>query len=190
MISQKPDVTIVTIIDNNQEVLDIFTTYILRQFPNKDKVKTIKSDALEYLRTYDLTIYDYINVDNWYDTIDMIFTYLRCLEIEKANPTVKFSYWLENDLKVDIQTAILSEICDFPTLGYLTDKIGADIVQETPLRNYQDVYELVDIKNLRELLYRWYCNHFEVVELYESKDIALLNQIHKTTSLIRNKHKK
>ena len=181
MISLKEDVTSVTVVDNNQDVLDIFYTYILPQFENKDKIRIIKSDALLYLSSCDLTVYDYVNVDIWYDTIDMIYTYFRCLTVEKANPTVKFSYWLEEELKNEIQQSILSAICDFPIQGFLSTRIGQDIVRNAAINNYEDVYNLVDIKDLRSLLYGWYCNNLETVQEYESRDINIMNRLQNTT---------
>lgn len=181
MISLKEDVTSVTVVDNNQDVLDIFSTYILPQFENKDKIHTLKSDDLLYLSNCDLTNYNYINVDIWYDTIDMIYTYFRCLVIEKANPAVKFSYWLEEELKNEIQQSILSAICDFPIQGFLSTRIGQDIVRNTAINNYEDVYDLVDIKDLRTLLYEWYCNNLETVQEYESRDINTMNRLQNTT---------
>lgn len=185
MLSLKKDVTSITIVDNNKDVIDLFNIHILPQFEHKQKIQIVESDALEYLNSYDLSLYNYINVDIWYDTIDMIYTYLKCLEIEKNNPTVKFSYWLEQDLKQDIQKGILSAICDFPTPDFLTDKITQDIVRDTPIDSYEDIYKLVDIQNLRELLYKWYCTNLDTVEQYKIKDISRMNMIHHSTSLKR-----
>lgn len=182
MLSLKPEVKSITIVDSSQDVLDIFQTHILPQFDNKDKIRIVQSDALEYLKSCNLTFYNYVNVDIWYDIMDMIFPYLRCLEIEKANPSVKFSYWLENNLKEDLQKSILVAICGYEPQGFISDKIAEDLVRETDIKSYEDVYNLVDIQNLRELLYRWYCNNFEIVKEYEQKDMQKVRALQKMSS--------
>lgn len=185
MMSLKPEVTSITIVDNSQDVIDIFSTNILPQFENKGKIKIIKEDALEYLKNCNLSQYNYVNVDIWYDVIDMIFTYLECLEIEKENPSIRFSYWLENNLKEDVQKSLLSAICEYPTYGFLSDRIAADIVRETPINNYEDIYNLVDIKNLRNFLYDWYRRNKSVVEQYKAKDTSRMNAAHQLSTIKR-----
>lgn len=202
MLSRKDEVTSITIVDNNQDVLDLFTTHILPQFDNKEKVKVVNSDGLDYLKNTDLSIFNNVNVDIWYDTIDMIYTYLRCLEIERNNPTVNFSYWLEEELKFDIQKSILiattrqdcvagkenaslpvDSLANIPGHHFLSDVIGKDLVCQTPIYSYEDLYELVDIKDLRSLLFGWYANNFDKVESQEKKNIGRLRRIHNNMTM-------
>lgn len=197
MLSRKEDVTSITIVDNNQDVLDLFTTHILPQFTNKEKVKTVNSDGLDYLKNTDLSIFNDINVDIWYDTIDMCYTYLRCLEIERENPSVNFSYWLEEELKFDIQKSILlavtrpdcvegkenallpfDSLTNLPGHNFLSDIIGKDLVCQTPINSYADLCNLVDIKDLRGLLFGWYVNNLDKVESQEKIDMGRLRRIH------------
>lgn len=197
MLSIKEAVTSITIVDNNQDVLDLFTTHILPQFDNKEKIKTVNSDGLDYLRNTDLSIFNNVNVDIWYDTIDMLYTYLRCLEIERENPTVNFSYWLEDELKFDIQKSILlaatrqdcvagkensplplDSLTNVPGHNFLSDVIGKDLVCQTPINSYEDLYNLVDIKDLRGLLFCWYANNLDKVESQEKIDMSRLRRIH------------
>lgn len=175
MLSEKDDVRSVTVVDNNEDVLSLFNTHILPQFKNKDKVHTVASDGLEYLKSNDLTVFDNINVDIWYDTVDMIYPYLRCLEIEKANPTVNFSYWLEEELKQSIQENLLIAISGFKSDGLLANKIGEDIVKDTPIKTYEDFYNLMNIKDIRSFLYNWYVNNLDIVENYEPIDMRRIN---------------
>lgn len=175
MLSEKQDVSSVTVIDNNSDVLNLFNTYILPQFKNKNKIKTIQSDGIEYLKNNTLNMFDYINVDIWRDTMDMIYPYLRCLEIEKSNPTVKFSYWLEEELREEIQKNLLVAISEFESDGFLISKICEDIVKVTSIRTYDDIRNLLDIKDIRAFLYKWYVNNLHIVEKQESIDMNLLN---------------
>ena len=193
MLSEKEDVNSVTIIDYNQEVLDLFSEHILPQFKNKEKINTIQGDGLEYLRQTDLSIYDHVNVDVWYDTVDMIYPYLRCLEIEKENPDVKFSYWLEDELKEAIQKSIIAAVANdnqpankkvqHANDGFLLGIIGEDIVKKTALNTYEDVYHLIDIDDLRDFLFCWYANNIETVEKQEPIDRRTINSTQGINSL-------
>lgn len=200
MLSEKEDVNSVTIIDYNQEVLDLFHEHILPQFKNKEKIHTIQGDGLEYLKQADLSIYDHVNVDVWYDTVDMIYPYLRCIEVEKENPTVKFSYWLEDELKEAIQKSIIAAVANDnqPELkkapyyyeDFLLGKIGKDMVKKTPLNNYEDVYHLIDIQDLRSFLFSWYADNIDVVESQEDIDRRSINSIQGINSLTGMDNKK
>ena len=170
MLSLKDDVKSITIVDNNQDILDIFNNHILPQFKNKEKVRTVNSDAIEYLKSTDLSAYNHVNVDIWKDTTDMIHPYLRCLEIERENSGVEFSYWLERTLKLEIQTEMLKAICDYPNdTNDLITVIGKDIVKREWLNKPSEVERLINIRNLREFLYKWYSSNRDVVEQFETK---------------------
>lgn len=193
MLSEKEEINSVTIIDYNQEVLDLFNEHILPQFKNKEKIQTVQGDGLEYLKQADLSIYDHVNVDVWYDTVDMIYPYLRCLEIEKENPDVKFSYWLEDELKEAIQKSLIAAVANdnqpynnrvqHINDGFLLGIIGEDIVKKTPLNTYEDVYHLIDIDNIRDFLFCWYANNIETVEKQEPIDRRTINSTQGINSL-------
>lgn len=174
MLSRKNDVKSITIIDSNDDVLELFFNYILPQFEHTEKIMTINGDGIEYLKEGNLDKYDYINVDIWYDVYDMIYPYLECLEIEKANPNVHFSYWLEEELKTCIQKSILGSIGDFKNTNFLTDKIGDDIVKKSKPHTYQDIYNLVNIQDIRKFLYTWFLKHKNVVQEYRKKDMDFI----------------
>lgn len=169
MLSLKEDVKSVTIIELNEDIIELFTNYILPQFENKDKIKVIHTDALEYLHNNDLSSFDYVNVDIWRDTLDMIYMYLPCLELEDKYPNIKFSYWLENELKSMIQKSILQAIAEYEDKGLLFDAIGKDIVKNTEIKNSEDIRDCLELSDFREVLKMWYKNN---PELYESLKAA------------------
>lgn len=176
MLSRKEDVKSITIVDDNEDVLSLFNTHILPQFENKDRIRTVKSDGLEYLKNSSLKAFDHINVDIWYDTCDMIYPYLKCLEIERENPEVKFSYWLEEELKEGLQKSILCAISEFPTEGLLINRIGEDLVSKTTIRTFEDIQNLVDIKDMRTLMYSWYADNKGVVDAHKIVDTSRMNE--------------
>ena len=49
MVSEKPDVTSVDIVERSEEAIALFERHILPQFPNKEKIRIIRSDAFGFL---------------------------------------------------------------------------------------------------------------------------------------------
>lgn len=49
MVSEKPDVTSVDIVERSEEAIVLFEEHILPQFPNKEKIRIIRCDAFEFL---------------------------------------------------------------------------------------------------------------------------------------------
>lgn len=178
MIARKSKVSSVTVVDYSHEVISLCQEVIAPQFPNeiKSKMTFIASEAISFLKTCDLTSYDCVNVDVWYNTPDMIFTYLRCLEIELSNPNHKFSYWLEEKLMFEFQKLWMMALCEYPKHNYnmpvgrkLIKKIAEDLFKENDLEWTEDSFKQfinMDIKKFRELLLRWYTNNTVIFDKY------------------------
>ena len=49
MVSEKPDVTSLDIVERSEEAISLFERHILPQFPNKEKIRIIRSDAFGFL---------------------------------------------------------------------------------------------------------------------------------------------
>ena len=49
MVSEKPDVTSLDIVERSEEAIALFEEHILPQFPNKGKIRIIRCDAFEFL---------------------------------------------------------------------------------------------------------------------------------------------
>ncbi len=49
MVSEKPDVTLLDIVERSEEAIALFEEHILPQFPNKEKIRIIRSDAFGFL---------------------------------------------------------------------------------------------------------------------------------------------
>ncbi|MFS0823148.1 hypothetical protein [Bacillus sp. 1P02SD] len=99
MVSEKPNVESVTIVDSNEDVIDLFQTYILPQFTNAKKIKIIKEDAFEYARErMPKGNYDFVFTDLWHDVSDGIDMYVEMKKYEKTCPTTEFSYWIEKSI--------------------------------------------------------------------------------------------
>lgn len=163
MLSIKEDVESVTVVEINPDVIEMFETHILPQFKNKDKIRVVKADALEYLQNTNLSSFDYVNVDIWRDTLDMLPLYLPCLVIESAYPSVNFSYWLEPTLKDLFRKCLLEQFSGYQdnrsNLFEFANVIAKDILDNTDINTKQDLKNLIRLDDMREILRMWFLTH-------------------------------
>ena len=99
MVSEKPEVESITVVEKSEEVIRLFTDYILPQFPNRNKVKIVCADAFEYAENVmPSEHFDLAFVDTWRDASDGEPMYKRMKKLEKLNTPTPFMYWIENFL--------------------------------------------------------------------------------------------
>ena len=107
MVSEKPDVTSLDIVERSEEAIALFERHILPQFPNKEKIRIIRSDAFGFLnenmwQDARQERYDYAFIDLWHDTADGLEMYLKAKRIEHELHTsgmrTRFAYWVEKSL--------------------------------------------------------------------------------------------
>ncbi len=99
MVSQKPSVNSITVIEKSEDVIKLFKEYILPQFPNADKVRVIMADAFEYAeKLMPKESFDLAFVDTWRDASDGAPMYAKMKKLEHLNPNTKFLYWIEGFL--------------------------------------------------------------------------------------------
>jgi len=100
MAAEKPEVESVTVVERDPTVLSLFGKTILPQFPRKEKVSVIQSDAFDYLeqkmRPEDV---DFVFMDIWHDIADGTDLYVRAKQYEARFPRTRFMYWIERSLR-------------------------------------------------------------------------------------------
>ena len=78
MVSEKENVESVTIVEINEDVIQLFSNCILPQFKQAHKIKIIKADAFEYAENHLADgAYDFVFTDLWHDVSDGIDMYLK-----------------------------------------------------------------------------------------------------------------
>jgi len=105
MVSEKEEVSTVTVVEKNEDVIHIFTKYIMPQFKNAHKIKIIQYDAYAYAdknfvagnNTADGR-FDLVFTDLWHDVSDGALLYLKMKEYEKHCPETIFMYWIEKSI--------------------------------------------------------------------------------------------
>ena len=91
MLSLKNCVKSITIVERDQEIINLFNELVYPSFPNKEKIKIIKGDAVEYARKAQKeATYDYIFADLWHDPEDGLPLFVSLKRINKD-----IDCWLE-----------------------------------------------------------------------------------------------
>lgn len=98
-VSEKSDVSSVTVVEFSSDVIDLFNENILPQFANKNKIKIVKSDAIEFLKTVRDGDFDYCYADIWENQFDGAEWYVKIKPFEKSLPSTQFDYWIQKEIE-------------------------------------------------------------------------------------------
>lgn len=99
MVSEKENVSSVTIVEKDANVIQLFKKYILPQFMQGHKIQIIHEDAFVYAENhFAKENYDVVFTDIWHDPADGVDLYLKMKTYEHLNPNSKYLYWLEETL--------------------------------------------------------------------------------------------
>lgn len=161
MVSNKDDVSKVTIVEMNQKVIDIFKQEILPFFPHKEKIEIIKDDAFKYL---DKEIEgDYLFADLWHLPEDGLPMYAKIANLEKKNPQIKFEYWIEKSMLTLIRRAIIilidEEMNGADDEDYKEESTFSDhlinqthfVLKDKELNSLKDIDDLLSFPSLKEI---------------------------------------
>lgn len=110
--AEKENVECVTVVERDADVIDLFTRFILPQFPHKEKVKIVKADAFDYLETLSPDDFDYLFADLWHDQSDGLPLYLRLRRMEKAKGWKQTDYWIEPTILSSLRHMVYDKITD------------------------------------------------------------------------------
>lgn len=151
MASLKLEVKNITIIENDENIINLFINNLLPLFENKAKIKIINNDALKVIKQP--LKYDFAFVDLWHNAEDGIDLYFAFKKEEKNHPNVEFSYWLERSFYALLRRAfieLLSEQISDEKASYdyaetVFDKLVNKLYEKT--KNLQ-IQEVSDIESL------------------------------------------
>ncbi len=162
MVSNKKEVSKITIIEANQKIIDIFKKEILPFFPNKYKIEIVNKDAFEYLS--EQISGDYLFADLWHLPEDGLPMYAKLLNLEQVNPQIKFDYWIENSMLALIRRAIIILI-DEESEGsddenYKEESTFSDhlinqihfILKDKEINSLKDVDSLLSLESLKNIV--------------------------------------
>ena len=125
--SQKDEVERVVVVEHSRDVIDIFKTYLLPQFPNADKIEIVEADAFLYMEEkMPRGNFDYVFADLWHDASDGLEMYRKLKKYEILAPKTEFDYWIEPSLLSLLRHIVYRRITDEKEplpLGNLTAEI-------------------------------------------------------------------
>lgn len=101
----KDEVSEVTIVEHNKDVITLFKEKILPQFPQGKPVHIIEGDAVEYFTEDFLEQFDYVYADFWESTEDGLPLYTRLMEKDCTAEHV--DYWIEDSILIDLKYLIV-----------------------------------------------------------------------------------
>lgn len=100
-VALKDEVLSVTVVDLNENVINLFQKHILPKFSEKvkNKIKIINADAFKFADALSDGDYDYIYADIWHDCGDGKDLYLKFKSLESRCPSAEYGYWIEDSIK-------------------------------------------------------------------------------------------
>ena len=111
--SMKPEVERVVVIERSRDVIEIFKTYLLPQFPNAKKIEIIEADAFIYMEEkMPREGFDYVFCDLWHDASDGLEMYRKLKRYETLSPRTEFDYWIEPSLLSLLRHIVYRRITD------------------------------------------------------------------------------
>ncbi|MBQ4585356.1 MAG: hypothetical protein IJA82_04030 [Clostridia bacterium] len=113
MVSQKQEVNSITIVERDENVIQLFEENILPQFPNKDKITIEKCDAFDFVENkQNSKKYRHAFVDLWHDAGDGLPLYSKMKGLESKMEGTEFSYWIEDTLITYARWQIFIDLYD------------------------------------------------------------------------------
>ena len=164
MLSNKDDVNKISIVEKDENIIDIFNKLLFPQFKNKEKIKIIKDDAIEYInKEENLKDIDFVYCDLYHNPFDALPLYIKMKQIENKNIT--YLYWIEKEIVALIRRYLLSLIEEY-FLGYTEkdykkvknneDKIYNyfySLIKEKVISSEDDLIKLLSDENIKNLIH-------------------------------------
>ena len=100
MVLEKTEVSSVTVVERDPDVLSLFQEELLPQFPHKEKISLVHADAFDFARErLPGGGWDFVFTDLWHDAGDGLPLYLRMKALEPLAQGGEFAYWIEPTLR-------------------------------------------------------------------------------------------
>lgn len=175
MTSIKEDVSSVTIVEKNQDIIDMMEKVILPQFEQKDKIRIIKADAFDYINGIADGEYDYCHVDIWTNEQD-VDTYLLMKAATKKLKSTRVDYRLEEAFTAGLSSYVWIEILKaFTAIHNLSipEQVSEDACTDEEKRRIKYIHSLVEnveIKTPEHIDY--YMNPKNIVRMIDGAAIS------------------
>lgn len=183
-VASKYNVESVTIVEINQDIINLFNTYIALQFEPEvlSKINIIQGDAIEYHRNLADGVYDYCFIDTWFDAYEGMDMYLNFKEQEHKFKNMRVSYWIEEDFLSMLNYLMLLAFIDASMNNVELSDIAKNKLLLLNSRLFEDSY--FSMLFLRSKL-------FEMISKYMYKNVNndTFNKMSKQLFSLRNTNK-
>ncbi|MBR2927015.1 MAG: hypothetical protein IKC31_05520 [Clostridia bacterium] len=136
--SQKEEVTEVTVIEQDGNVISLVREHLLPQFPHREKIRIVQADAFDFLERTNLSgQFDYLFSDLWHDASDGLEMYIRIKKLLQKHPTLPRDYWIEPSLLSALRNLVYEKLTE---QGDALQKLGkpmADFLSDDFLRQLE-----------------------------------------------------
>lgn len=166
MASEKEDVSHVTIIEKSPDVMELFTTFLLPQFPHKEKITIIEADAFEYMKDLEDGAFDYCFADIWIGNLDAV-PYFQMKQLCKRFRKMQMAYWIEDAIVASniglINLLLLDHVnkennIQSPSLDLLPEEnkfvysLFQDLLKDVRIETPEDLDCYMNYKNIIKLM--------------------------------------
>lgn len=177
MVAEKDNVNSVTIIEKEKDVIELFTKFILPQFPHKEKITIVQADALDYMQQLEDGTFNYCFADIWIGNTDC-FPYIKLKEICKKFLKMTVEYWIEEsivqylvgDVWWLIQKAMTEELhLEVPSMpkieNFPEEKLKLDfleiLMKDVVIEKPGDIEYYLNYKNIIKLIENVDCSRLQ-----------------------------
>lgn len=147
----KEDVKKITIIEYNQDIIDLFKENILPQFPRKDDVEIIQGDAYDYLNNEYIKKFDYTFVDIWRNDSDGVVILSNLFKNIDFSENLNIDFWVEDAILQNVKTSLIIYLIQMKR-GNLKDLLTGEIVDSQDIENYitfDKIHRFFKCKNIK-----------------------------------------
>ena len=162
MASLKDEVKNITIVEMDENIINIFNKYIFDFFPNKEKIHIVKDDAFTFLQK-NSKHYDTIFADLWHNPVDGLPLFIKLKQLEKDENTL-YQYWLEKSLIALCRRCLLTiyeeSLQRFSDKDYLKSDNVIDAIinkfyfltKNITINSYDDIYNLLSDNEIKKMI--------------------------------------
>ena len=163
MVSLKDNIKSITIIEKDNNIINIFKKYILPKLDNKIPFDIVNDDAFSFIKNNNMQQYDCMFMDIWHNPEDGLPLFLQFKALLKDYKGETY-YWLHASLLAMLRRCFLT-IVEESLMGYNDkqyqkakseyDKIINHLYHKTKdivIRSYEELIQFLSDDNLEKLL--------------------------------------
>ena len=165
MAALKDDVTHVTVIEREKDVIELFDRYIRPQMKCADKITVIEGDAVSYMEELEDGVYDYCFADIWISNAD-IDPYIKLKKICRKFRKMRISYWIEDCIASSLMGYFTMVIVEEGCKNRGVPVPGQEGMPENERRKLQFVRDLLENESaMRPDQLKWYADPRNILHM-------------------------